>query len=112
MEMNDLEMAVMVWSIGGMLVLFLYCVSNIVFIMGKRVNGKSSFLGAAVLQKKREYFVLSITEKIRKRAETTEYRIIFRKKFVKDNYMEELIIEIGEDKISRRIDEQVDFTAK
>lgn len=110
--MHDWEAVIAIWSMGGILVFLLHHIAGIAVIMGKRESGKNNFLGIAILYRKREYFSLAIKDAIIKRAETTEYRVVFRNKFVKENYMEELILEIAGNKISCRIDHHIDFTVK
>lgn len=110
--MNDWKMAFTIWSIGGLFVILLNDIANIVFVMGKKENSKFNFLGFAILHKKSEYFYLQISDGMIKRAETIEYKIILRKKFVRQNYMDELIAKIGEKKISLRIDYYVNFIVR
>lgn len=110
--MYDWEILIAIWSMGGILILLLQHIAGIAVVMGKRESGKNNFLGIVILYRKRDYFSLEIRDAIMKRAETTEYRVVLRKKFVKKNYMEELLLEIAGNKISCRIDHHIDFTVK
>ncbi len=110
--MHDWEIVIAIWSAGAILVLVLHHIGCLAVIFEKRESGKNKFLGIAVLYRKKEYFSLAVKDTILKRAESIEYRAVFRKKFVKENYMEELILEIAGNKISFRVDYYIDFTVK
>lgn len=110
--MYDWKIAILVWSMGSVLVLFLHHIASLAVIMEKKENGKNKILGIAIIHRKKEYFSLKIRAAIMKRAETTGYCLMLPKKFIRENYMEELVLETAEGKISCRIDSYIGFILK
>lgn len=56
------------------------------------------------------YFLLSIPDSMLYRGETNQYCILLPRKFVKKNFMEEIIISYNGKKYSFRIEKKIFFT--
>ncbi len=110
--MKEWKLVIYIWSFFIPFLIFFQTIAGMAVILEKKETGKNKFLGIALLYRKKEFFLLPIKSAVMKRAETTEYVIEFRKKFVDKNYMEELIVKISDFKISCRIDDQVTFSIK
>lgn len=79
------------------------------FIKARKATEKEShqLIGICKLYKRKYRYEMCISDRILRRGETNIYSIHLSRKFVSENYLEELVIKVSERKKSYRVERKI-----